>query len=48
MHSLPVAAIVFDLSPVTEITTLGVLAAVVGAALALVRVLVRARRANKD
>lgn len=48
MHDLPVAAILFDVSPVTEVTMLGLLAAIVGAALALVRVLVRARRANKD
>lgn len=48
MQSFPVAAVAFDLSPVAEVTMLGLLAAIVGAALALVRVLVRSRRAKKD
>ncbi len=47
MAPIPLAS-AFDLSPVTEFTMLGLLAAITGAALAIAGAWMRSRRAKKD
>jgi len=48
MAPIPIAAVAFDVSPVFEITTLGLLAAFAGVALAMAVAVVRGRRAKRD
>jgi hypothetical protein len=48
MAPIPLAAVAFDMSPVHEVTTLGLLAAFAGVVVAMVGAAVRARRAKRD
>ncbi len=48
MALIPIAAVAFDMSPVHEVTMLGLLAAFAGVVVAMVGAAVRARRAKRD
>lgn len=48
MALIPIAAVALDMSPVHEVTMLGLLAAFAGVVVAMVGAAVRARRAKRD